>query len=51
MRKAWSTTRSISTSSARSIRARASGVVLYEVTNRGNKLIGRLNGVVPCESR
>lgn len=28
--------------------ARASGVVLYEVTNRGNKLIGRLNGVVPA---
>src|SRR6185503_13865850 len=27
--------------------ARASGVVLYEVTNRGNKLIGRLNGVTP----
>jgi hypothetical protein len=27
--------------------ARASGVVLYEVTNRGNKLVGRLNGVVP----
>src|SRR5437868_7224468 len=27
--------------------ARANGVVLYEVTNRGNKLIGRLNGVVP----
>ena len=28
--------------------ARASGVVLYEVTNRGNKLIGRMNGVVPA---
>jgi hypothetical protein len=28
--------------------ARASGVVLYEVTNRGNKLVGRLNGVVPA---
>jgi hypothetical protein len=28
--------------------ARANGVVLYEVTNRGNKLIGRLNGVVPA---
>jgi hypothetical protein len=28
--------------------ARASGVVLYEVTNRGNKLIGRLNGVTPA---
>jgi Alpha/beta hydrolase domain len=28
--------------------ARASGLVLYEVTNRGNKLIGRLNGVVPA---
>ena len=29
--------------------SRASGVVLYEVTNRGNKLIGRLNGVVPAD--
>ncbi len=28
--------------------ARANGVVLYEVTNRGNKLLGRLNGVVPA---
>lgn len=28
--------------------AGASGVVLYEVTNRGNKLIGRLNGVLPA---
>jgi len=28
--------------------ARASGVVLYEVTNRGNKLVGRLNGVTPA---
>jgi len=28
--------------------ARANGVVLYEVTNRGNKLIGRMNGVVPA---
>jgi Alpha/beta hydrolase domain len=28
--------------------ARASGVFLYEVTNRGNKLVGRLNGVVPA---
>lgn len=26
--------------------ARSSGVVFYEVTNRGNKLAGRLNGVV-----
>jgi hypothetical protein len=28
--------------------ARASGVLLHEITNRGNKLIGRLNGVVPA---
>ena len=28
--------------------ARSNGVVLYEVTNRGNKLIGRLNGVTPA---
>lgn len=27
--------------------ARANGVILHEVTNRGNKLIGRLNGVLP----
>jgi hypothetical protein len=26
----------------------SNGVVLYEVTNRGNKLIGRLNGVSPA---
>lgn len=26
----------------------SNGVVLYEVTNRGNKLIGRLNGVTPA---
>ena len=28
--------------------ARANGVILHEVTNRGNKLIGRLNGVLPA---
>lgn len=28
--------------------SRASGVVLYEVTNRGNKLLGRLNNVFPA---
>jgi hypothetical protein len=28
--------------------ARGNSVVLYEVTNRGNKLIGRLNGVTPA---
>jgi hypothetical protein len=29
--------------------SRSNGVVLYEVTNRGNKLINRLNGVVPAD--
>ncbi|MDQ8731791.1 alpha/beta hydrolase domain-containing protein [Bradyrhizobium sp. LHD-71] len=28
---------------------RGNGVILYEVTNRGNKLIGRLNGVTPAD--